>query len=158
MLARGPPKAVVVPEAGPMNVVAAIVATSTWLWPVTGPVESAFEAPTHAYAAGHRGLDIAVRPGTPTRAAHAGVVTHAGLVAGVPTLTVRQGSTLTTYQPLVAAVTTGTRVGIGDLLGHVGRWPGHCTCLHLGVRVDGEYRDPLDFLRVPIVIKSPRRA
>lgn len=141
-----------------MDIIAVVVAATMWLWPVQGPVVSPFVVPSHAYASGHRGVDIGAAPGAPIRAAHAGIVTHAAQVAGVPTLTVRDGSMLTTYQPVIPAVRAGTAVDRGDLLGFLGRWPGHCTCLHVGVRIAGEYRNPLRFLRTPVVLKSPRSA
>ena len=139
-----------------MGVAEAILVGSVWLWPVVGPVVTPFSAPTHPYAAAHRGIDIAADPGSPIRAAHRGVVSHVGRVGGVPTITVRDGRMQVTYQPVDSALRVGATLEAGDLLGALGRWSGHCTCLHLGVRVSGHYRDPLPFFRAPIVVKSPR--
>src|SRR5215217_692811 len=59
-----------------------------WLRPVDGAVVRPFEAPSSEYAAGHRGVDFAVAPGTPVRAANDGVVSFAGSVAGTLHVTI----------------------------------------------------------------------
>src|SRR5688572_29932357 len=69
--------------------------------PVDGGVVQAFRAPATRYGAGHRGVDLRARPGTPVRAALGGTVTSAGMVAGTPWVTLNHGGGLsTTYGAL----------------------------------------------------------
>ncbi len=133
-----------------------LLTSFVWLWPVVGPVVTPFQAPEHTFGPGHRGIDIAGEEGDPVRAAHAGRISFAGLVAGVPTITIRNGPVATSYQPVHASLAVDAEVRAGDVVGRLGAHHGACTCLHLGVRVDGRYRDPLDFLRPRVVVKSPR--
>src|SRR6476660_6495628 len=62
--------------------------TGGWMRPVDGPVVEPFDAPSSDYAAGHRGVDFGAAPGTPVRAAHDGVVSFAGSVAGTLHVTI----------------------------------------------------------------------
>ena len=132
----------------------ALLAGAVWFWPVTGPVATPFQAPTHAFGPGHRGIDIVAATGAEVHAAHGGTVTFAGPVGGVGTISVRLGRVLTTYQPVHPGVTVGTRVDAGTPIGTL--ISDSCRCLHFGVRIDGEYRDPLRFLRPTAVLKSSR--
>ena len=81
-------------------------------------------------------------------AVESGVVTHAGDVAGRGTVTVAHaGGLSSTYEPLEPAVSAGSLVTVGDLLGTVRSrdGPGHCgarLCLHLGARRGESYLDP----------------
>jgi murein DD-endopeptidase MepM/ murein hydrolase activator NlpD len=139
-----------------MPAVAALLAALAWVWPVAGPVVTPFQAPSHAYGEGHRGVDIQAGPGSAVRAAHAGTVSFAGAVAGVATVSIRRGSVTSSYQPVHAIVSPGSHVAPGEVIGHLGRRHGHCSCLHLGIRMDGVYVDPLAFLRARTILKSPR--
>ena len=53
-------------------------------WPVPPPIRvvSPFRAPASPYASGHRGIDLAVEPGTTIMAPESGTVSFAGAVAG----------------------------------------------------------------------------
>lgn len=122
-----------------------------WQWPTPPPhpVARPFEAPAHAYAPGHRGIDIAVPgPGTPVRAVEAGTVRFAGSVAGRGVVSVTHADGLvSTYEPVAGSVRAGQAVAAGEVLGTVaegGPRP-HCAaaCLHLGARVGDRYLDPL---------------
>jgi len=125
-----------------------------WRWPVTPrpAVLRPFRAPLSDYGPGHRGLDLQVADGTPVVAVEAGVVTHAGDVAGRGTVTVTHaGGLSSTYEPLDPAVSAGSVVAVGDLLGTVRArdGPGHCgarPCLHLGARRGDFYLDPYPLL------------
>lgn len=112
--------------------------------PVPGPVVRGFDPPGQPWLAGHRGIDLLARPGTPVGAALAGQVTFAGLVAGRPVLVIDHGSTRTTYEPVQATVPVGTRVMPGQRVGTV--VAGHSceggSCLHLGWREGENYLDP----------------
>lgn len=125
-----------------------------WRWPVQPrpPVVRPFRAPRSDYGAGHRGLDLAVSDGTPVIAVEGGVVTHAGLVAGRGTVTVRHvGGLGSTYEPVQPMVAVGAVVDTGQVLGvlSVRGAPGHCgarACLHLGARRAASYVDPYPLL------------
>jgi murein DD-endopeptidase MepM/ murein hydrolase activator NlpD len=123
------------------------------LWmPVAGAVVRGFDARAGPYGPGHRGVDIAAPVGEVVRAPAAGKVVFAGPVAGTTwvSLLVAPG-VVVTLGPLLDPVTAGRvrprspvgRVGPGHQPGSGG--PGGAT-LHLGVRVDGVYVDPLAYL------------
>jgi murein DD-endopeptidase MepM/ murein hydrolase activator NlpD len=122
-------------------------ADSRWVWPIVGEVVHGFERPATAWAAGHRGIDIQALPGSEVRAPVAGLVTFVGPVAGRGVIVLR---TLedddVTLEPIEPAVVLGDVVNAGDIVGfvrggHLGR-----NALHLGIRVKGEYVDPIPFL------------
>lgn len=122
------------------------------VWPLDPEPEVAqgFSPPAHPYAPGHRGVDLAGRPGQPVRAALAGTVGFAGSIAGKPVVTVLHGGRRTTYEPVVASVSRGDEVATGDVLGRLVVTDSHCfpaACLHWGL-IEGtgaeeEYADPL---------------
>lgn len=127
---------------------------SGWVWPVDGPriVERPFVAPAQPWAAGHRGVDLgAPTVGAEVRAARAGTVHFAGVVVDRPVITVRAGQLLVTVEPVAPLVAEGDRVEAGQVIGTL--LPGHCAsspiappCVHLGVRLAGEYVSPLLYL------------
>jgi hypothetical protein len=129
------------------------------LWmPVTGSVVRGFDARAGPYGPGHRGIDIAAPVGATVRAPAAGRIVFAGPVAGSIwiSLVVAPGVRVT-VGPMLDPIRAG-RVPSRAPLGRVG--PGHRvgppvdagpaersgTALHLSVRVDGAYVDPLAFL------------
>jgi murein DD-endopeptidase MepM/ murein hydrolase activator NlpD len=115
-------------------------------WPLAGTprVTRGFDPPASVYGPGHRGVDLAARPGDPVLAAAAGTVTFAGSVAGRGVVTVDHGQVSTTYEPVRALVRAGQRVSLGQPIGAVGHG-GHCDghCLHWGLRQGAAYLDPL---------------
>lgn len=121
--------------------------TYTWPLPPVPVVEAPFREPTHRYGPGHRGVDLAAEAGTPVRAAAAGTVVFAGVLAGRGVVSVQHPDGLrTTYEPVAAVVTAGTPVVAGAPLGTVvtGHRGCRATCLHWGARRDrGTYLDPL---------------
>jgi murein DD-endopeptidase MepM/ murein hydrolase activator NlpD len=99
------------------------------------------------WAAGHRGVDLALPAGAPVAAAAAGTVAFAGPVAGRPVVAVvHPDGVRTTYEPVVPVVRPGQPVVAGEVLGHLGA-PTHCdpdACLHWGARRGPDaYLDPL---------------
>jgi murein DD-endopeptidase MepM/ murein hydrolase activator NlpD len=155
---------VAAPAAAPVAAPAAVAERLSWapvepqsprvpaLWmPVTGPLVRGFDARAGPYGPGHRGIDIAAPVGELVGAPAAGRVVFAGPVAGVTwvTLEVAPG-VLVTLGPLLDPVATATRVRSKAPVGRIG--PGHAATpaapatLHLSVRVDGVYVDPLVYL------------
>ncbi len=110
--------------------------------PVDGPV-IAGHAPIGDYA-GHWGIDFAIDPGSDVGAVADGMVTFAGSVAGRLSVSVDHGRGLMTTVSYLSTVSVrkGEYVQSGEKLGESGR--AHETdSVHLGLRVDGEYTDPM---------------
>ncbi len=122
------------------------------LQPPTGSfsVVRLFDRPTSAWGPGHRGIDIDAGAGDPILAPADGEVTFAGVVVDRGVVTIDHGRALrSSVEPIVPTVQVGDRVRAGDLVGLVSEEPGHCapaTCVHWGVRLGGEYVNPLDVL------------
>jgi murein DD-endopeptidase MepM/ murein hydrolase activator NlpD len=130
--------------------------------PLAGPIVRGFEASAGTYGPGHRGVDVGGRVGEAVRAPAGGRVEFAGPVAGVTwvSLLVAPGVTVTVGPLLDAQVAAGQRVRALAPVGRLG--PGHGPslgsghgpapapaygmALHLGLRVDGVYVDPLPYL------------
>jgi murein DD-endopeptidase MepM/ murein hydrolase activator NlpD len=152
--ARGPASA-----AEPLGVSALRAADASdgkWRWPLHGPrsVAAPYRAPAHEYGAGHRGIDIAAAPGQQLHAPAEGVVAFRGTVVDRPLLTLDHGAGyVSTYEPLDSALSPGDTVAAGDVIGVVaqGGHSAHGT-VHVGVRLDGVYIDPL------LLFDSPPRA
>jgi murein DD-endopeptidase MepM/ murein hydrolase activator NlpD len=128
-----------------------------WIWPVRpAEVVHAFDRPAEPWLSGHRGVDLAARPGQPVRSAGAGRVLFAGSVGGVPVVTVEHADGLrTTYQPVEATVTEGEPVRTGERIGQLTGDSGHCTpesCLHWGLLRGEDYLDPL-LLVLPATVR-----
>lgn len=137
---------------------AAAVQTATspgYLRPVKGPIIRHFEPPPTPYAAGHRGIDMAVPIGTTVVASNDGVVAFAGPVATQLFVSIDHADGIrTTYSFLSAiSVEEGAIVARGQPIalsgpGHAGSTQPH---LHLGARIGDTYIDPepllLDGLR-----------
>ncbi|WP_027479025.1 murein hydrolase activator EnvC family protein [Gryllotalpicola ginsengisoli] len=135
-------------------------AAEHWPWPVPAPVHvtAAYQAPPSAYAAGHRGIDLAAAEGTEVTSPVAGVVTFAGVVVDRPLITVQTSAgVLVSFEPVASDLDKGDPVAAGQLLGHVAAG-GHCDgdCVHVGVRVNGAYVNPLlYFSGVPPAVLLP---
>ncbi|MEW2374636.1 M23 family metallopeptidase [Micromonospora sp. NPDC047812] len=121
-------------------------------WPLDGvprPVRR-FDPPPRPWLPGHRGVDLAAAPGTTVRAAGAGTVLFAGLVAGRPVVTVGHADGLrTTHEPVSPAVRPGDRLTAGAPLGALLAGHPGCpvpACLHWGLRRGADYLDPLALL------------
>ena len=127
-----------------------------WAWPLTPRPRllQAYRAPPQPWAPGHRGVDLAATSGQVVGAVDAGVVTHAGVIAGRGTVTVLHASGLrSTYEPVAASVARGDRLARGQPLGRV-TGASHCggACLHLGALLARDYRDPW-----PLLVGGPVR-
>lgn len=124
----------------------------TATWPLAGrpSVVKSFDPPASAYAAGHRGVDLAGAPGETVAAAAAGTVTYAGSLAGRGVVVVSHGATRTTYEPVRATVGVGAQVTAGEAIGTLQLSPSsHCwpaACLHWGLIEGDTYLDPLSLV------------
>lgn len=79
----------------------------------------------------------------------AGTVTFAGKVVDREVLSVRvDGYTVVSFEPVSSGLSAGDTVAASDPLGEVASG-GHCAheCLHLGVRVDDWYVNPMRYFR-----------
>lgn len=126
---------------------AALSAAPEWAWPVDGPrrVTERFRAPAHAYGPGHRGIDIAAPVGVAVRAPADGVIAFRGVVVDRAVLTITHaGGFVSSFEPVRSDLAAGSTVARGDVVGVVDVG-GHTAAgaLHLGVRLDGAYLDPL---------------
>ena len=122
----------------------------TWSWPVAPPFSLSrdYIAPAHAYAPGHRGIDITVRGEASVRAPDDGVVAFAGYVVDRRVVTIDHGDgVVSTLEPVEATVAAGERVERYEVVGMLSVG-GHAAAgsLHLGARLNGEYVNPLVLL------------
>ncbi len=138
-------------------------------WPLSGAVtvSRGFERPLSPYGPGHRGIDLKASPAAPVLAAADGVVSFAGSVANRGIVTVTHGDLRTTYEPLTPAISPGTAVRAGDLLGWMSDGHPGCpvaACLHWGLLRRTDYLNPLLFFRrtpprllplLPLADRSP---
>ena len=115
-------------------------------WPVPGQPVAGFRPPEHPWAAGHRGVDLAVRAGQPVHPMADGMVVWSGTIAGDSWTTLSHGDgVVTTYGPLQApsGAALGTPVTSADVIGRArGDAHGRKGRLHVGARREGRYIDP----------------
>jgi murein DD-endopeptidase MepM/ murein hydrolase activator NlpD len=121
--------------------------SSGLIWPVSGPVTSPFG---YRWGRLHAGIDIGVPYGTPIHAAASGTVVLAGWNGGYGNYTCidHGGGLATCYAHQSSfAVSTGTQVSQGQVIGYVGN-TGHSfgAHLHFEVRINGNPVDPLGYL------------
>ncbi|WP_237739272.1 murein hydrolase activator EnvC family protein [Microbacterium yannicii] len=134
-------------------------APSGWTWPLPSfRLDRPFVAPPHAYGPGHRGIDLHAVGAQDVRAPAAGVVAFSGQVAGRGILTIDHGDGLvTTLEPVVSELAPGTAVEAAMPVGTIG-FGGHAAsgALHFGVRLHGEYINPMLMLGdVPRAVLLP---
>ncbi|CNE11406.1 metalloendopeptidase-like membrane protein [Mycobacterium tuberculosis] len=123
-----------------------------WRWPLGPPaprVLRAFAPPAAPWGPGHRGVDLAGRPGQAVYAAGPGQVSYAGRLAGRGVVAVDHGPLRTTYLPVRPSVRAGRRVASGTRIGVLEGGRPHCRlpCLHWGLRRGAAYLDPLNLVR-----------
>jgi murein DD-endopeptidase MepM/ murein hydrolase activator NlpD len=114
--------------------------------PVDAPVSEPFDAPETAYGPGNRGIDYAVTPGMPVRAAADGTVIFAGQVAGELYVTLRHADGIRTSYSYLAqlAVVAGQEVTRGQLLGVT------TARFQVGARLGDTYIDPATLWTGPL--------
>lgn len=120
-------------------------------WPVPSPhVVRVFDPPPEPWLAGHRGVDLAVPPGSAVLSAGPGTVVFAGRLAGRGVVSVDHAHGLrTTYEPVEPVVQAGDELITGQALGTVSAGHPGCpaaACLHWGLRRGDAYLDPLALL------------
>lgn len=118
-----------------------------WRSPVPAAELRPFAAPPTPWGAGHRGVDLGpLSTGATIRAPADGRVSFAGVVVDRPVLSIDHGAGyLSSFEPVEAGLEVGDVVSAGDPVGTLAPGKGHCTalCLHWGVRLHGEYINPL---------------
>ena len=136
--------------APPATPVMATAGPGEWVKPVDGAVVEEFAAPPAPWAAGHRGIDLAASPGEQIRAPHRGMVSFSGQVVDRHVLSIDHGSGyLSSFEPVDTELTPGDEVTAGQPIAELGTYDdgaAHCSdqpCLHWGVRLHGEYINPL---------------
>jgi len=128
-----------------------------WSWPLQPEptVLRAFEKPPQKWKPGHRGVDLSTGGrASPITSPSAGIVSFAGTVVDRGVLSIDHGGgRVSSFEPVTTKLLKGQAVGRGELVATAANpgidgSPGHCgvPCLHWGVRVDGEYVDPLSFV------------
>lgn len=120
-----------------------------WQWPTDSTeVVRAFEQPPQPWAAGHRGIDIRTGPYALVRAPAAGTIRFAGSIVDRGVLSIDHGDdVLSSYEPVRPLVAEGEHVHAGQAVAVIeGVHSGCGHCLHFGVRIAGEYVDPLRML------------
>lgn len=131
-----------------------------WLPPIESPlrVSGYYKAPPSPYASGHRGIDLPAGQGDVVLAPASGTVSFVGQVVDRPVLSIRVDSrTMVSFEPVDAealGLVEGSEVLRGQDIGVVATG-GHCLaeCLHLGVRVDGVYVNPMRyFVLKPVLL------
>ena len=131
-------------------------------WPLEAAVVTRrFDPPPRPWLSGHRGVDLTAPPAAAVRAAGAGTVAHAGLIAGRGVVSVRHaGGLRTTYEPVVVdpALEEGMPVVAGQRLGSLAAGHPGCprpACLPWGLRRGEQYLDPLALLGLGRVRQLP---
>ncbi|MFE5995807.1 peptidoglycan DD-metalloendopeptidase family protein [Streptomyces sp. NPDC056454] len=136
------------------------------VWPLVGrpSVLRGWDPPATPYGRGHRGVDLAARPGDAVLATATGRVSFAGRVAGRGVLVVELAGSgapplRTTYEPVRALVDKGDKLVAGQPVGVLEPGPFHCVpgCLHWGLRRAEVYLNPLLLLPPALLRRGPSR-
>ena len=134
-------------------------AATRGVWPVLpATILQGFHPPSVRWGAGHRGLDLASSPGQSVMAPVGGVVLFAAPLAGRGVLVLRHGALRSTYEPVSALVTVGSRVERGQHIATVSTGSGHCgsgACLHWGLLRGSIYLDPRILIGLHPILKPP---
>jgi len=121
-------------------------------WPLNGPITSRFgrvASGRFGTTIVRNGIELAAAEGANATAVHEGTVAFAAPFAGFGTLVIvdHGSSAFTLYGHLLdAAVSAGTNVSRGAVLGRVGLSPAGGAALYFELRIDGRPVDPLQWL------------
>lgn len=147
-------------HAFPQRTTATRVAPTHGIWPTDAPhlVIRPFLAPETRYSTGHRGVDLAATVGASIYAPANGVVHFSGIVVDRPVISLKHdGGLLSSFEPVISTLKEGDLVEAGQPIGIL-TTSTHCaeSCLHFGVRKNGEYISPLTMLAaIPAAILLP---
>lgn len=141
-------------------------ALGTHRWPVDGAVVATFQTSGNPYGPGHRGVDLAVAPGTRVRAMAGGTVGFAGVVAGRAWVSLdHPGGLRTTVGPLATVVVAARdRVAQSDVVGtaagtaHADAVSPRTGRVHVSARVHGSYLDPTPLVGALVATLLPPAA
>ena len=129
-------------------------AANQWGWPMKpAKLTSGFNRLAQNWLPGHRGVDLIGKSGDKVLAAGNGVVTFASPLAGKGVVVIKHGTLRTTYEPVAASVTVGSRVRVGDVIGTLNAGDSHCStqttvsCLHWGLLRGKSYLNPLSLVQ-----------
>ena len=124
------------------SLVALLLVVSQPVPPVRGVVIDGFRAPACQRCAGHRGVTIATTSGTSVRAVTDGVIVFVGQVAHVLYVVedIGRGARVTYGRLDSSSAVPGSLVTAGQAIGVTS------DRLYLGVRAQGSYVNPLQFL------------
>jgi murein DD-endopeptidase MepM/ murein hydrolase activator NlpD len=157
--APGPPPATAAPGPGPTQPPRTegtggyVEPAARFGWPLAPAptVSRPFQPPSEPYGPGHRGVDLIGTEGQPVLAAGDGAVVYAGPLADRGVVSIDHPNGLrTSYEPVRASVRAGQLVRRGEPVGTLAAGHLGCrteTCLHWGLRRDGQYLDPLLLVR-----------
>ena len=129
---------------------------SGWLWPGYGRLTSRYGWRTHPIYGDrrfHAGIDLGGGYGAPVLATESGVVIYAGYASGYGTLVVvSHGDSISSAYGHNSRilVSEGQQVARGQTIARIGN-AGNSTGphLHFEIRVNGDPRDPLDYVSPP---------
>lgn len=130
-----------------------------WNWPLASfEVTRPFVAPSHEYAAGHRGVDLRALADNTVLAPADGRVAFVGHVVDRAIITIDHGGGLvTTLEPVASDLSAGTDVARQEAVGELAVG-GHADQgdLHVGVRLHGHYINPAVLVgEVPLAVLLP---
>lgn len=135
--------------APPATPVMAQADSETWVRPADGPVSEDFAAPPAPWAAGHRGIDLAVQTEATIRAPAHGVVSFSSKVVNRGVLSIDHGAGyVSSFEPVDSQLEVNDTITAGEVVAALDTYDDgthHCDrpCLHWGVRLHGEYINPL---------------
>jgi len=139
------------PEQLPPLPHASLATANGWRWPLAGEpkITEPFDKPAENWLPGHRGVDLAASEGDKVFAPQRGQVTFASTVVDRPVMVIDHGNGFkTSLEPVQAIAKAGDWVDAGAQVGTVSTGA-HCSarCIHWGVRLNGEYIDPVLLIR-----------
>lgn len=112
-------------------------------------LERDFELVDSGYSASHRGIDVSAATGEIIRSPVSGWIHFSGFVVNRPVVSVIDSAgELYSFEPACSAFSKGERVSAREAIAEVclgGEGYQHCreTCLHISLRVGGQYLSPL---------------